>query len=157
MTTATLNQPRTDQIAKDEKSIRALFDRMSKAHHDKNVAALTENYAPGAAIYSLAPPLLHKGLDPAEKQAWFDTWEGPITIEPRDFQITVSGDTAFAHGYMRLAGNKIGVDKPISFWMRETLCLERKDHDTWRIVHEHTSVPFYMDETLRPAIDLQPE
>jgi PhnB protein len=40
--------------------------------------------------------------------------------------------------------------------MRETLVLERRE-DGWKIVHEHTSVPFYMDATLRPAFDLQPE
>jgi ketosteroid isomerase-like protein len=39
--------------------------------------------------------------------------------------------------------------------MRETLCLERQGGG-WRIVHEHTSVPFYMDAALRPAFDLQP-
>lgn len=156
MTTATLDQSHIEQTTRDESAIHSLIARMSKAHHDKSVAAITDIYAPGAAIYSLAPPLIHKGLDPAEKQAWFDTWDGPITIEPRDFHITVSGDTAFAYGYMRLAGNKIGVEKPISFWMRETICLQR-NQVTWRIVHEHTSVPFYMDETLRPAFDLQPE
>ena len=26
----------------------------------------------------------------------------------------------------------------------------------WRIVHEHTWVPLYMDASLRPAFDLQP-
>jgi len=25
------------------------------------------------------------------------------------------------------------------------------------VVHEHTSVPFYMDASLRPAFDLKPE
>lgn len=40
--------------------------------------------------------------------------------------------------------------------MRETLCLERQGSGEWKIVHEHTSVPFYMDATLRPAFDLEP-
>lgn len=155
MTSATLNETSTEQVSKDKTAIHALINRMAKAHHDKSVAALAAAYNSSAIIFNLAPPLMHHGIDPAEKQAWFDTWDGPITIEPRDFHITVSGDTAFAYGYMRLAGNKIGVDKPISFWMRETICLQR-DQDTWRIVHEHGSVPFYMDETLRPAFDLLP-
>jgi ketosteroid isomerase-like protein len=59
-----------------------------------------------------------------EKQAWMDTWDGPIDRESRDFTITVSGDLAVGHGYFRL--------------------------------HEHTSVPFYMDGSLRPAFDLEP-
>ena len=133
----------------------AVIQNLSKANHDKNAAAFAAQFAPGAAIFNLAPPLIHRGVDLQEKEAWFDTWDGPIEIEPRDFNITISGDTAFAYGYLRLAGNKKGVDQPVSFWMRETLCLERKG-DTWRIVHEHTSVPFYMDGSLRPAFDLKP-
>jgi ketosteroid isomerase-like protein len=39
--------------------------------------------------------------------------------------------------------------------MRETVCLHRVD-GAWKIVHQHTSVPFYMDATLRPAFDLKP-
>jgi len=35
------------------------------------------------------------------------------------------------------------------------VCLRREEGD-WRIVHEHTSVPFYMDGSLRPAFDLKP-
>jgi ketosteroid isomerase-like protein len=54
-----------------------------------------------------------------------------------------------------LSGQKKGADHPISFWMRATMCFERIN-GTWRIVHEHTSVPFYMDGSLRPAFDLQP-
>jgi PhnB protein len=40
--------------------------------------------------------------------------------------------------------------------MRETLAFERV-RGSWRIVHEHSSVPFYMDDSLRPAFDLLPQ
>ena len=39
--------------------------------------------------------------------------------------------------------------------MRATVCLHREG-GAWRIVHEHESVPFYMDGSLRPAFDLKP-
>jgi ketosteroid isomerase-like protein len=156
MTPATVNETNTPaQVAKDKSTILAIIDGMSKAQYEKNALAFAASYARDAAIFSLAPPLIHHGVDISEKEAWFQTWDGPITIEPRDFQITVSGDIAFCYGYMRLAGNKKGVDYPISFWMRETLCLQR-DGEGWRLVHEHASVPFYMDGTNRPAFDLQP-
>lgn len=155
MTIAALNETVTDQITRDKSAILALIDRMKKARYDKNPQAVAASYTPDAVIFSLAPPLVHHGIDTAATQAWFDTWDGPVEIEPRDFHITVSGDNAFCHGYMRLAGNKKGADQPVSFWMRETLCLER-DGITWRIVHEHASVPFYMDGNPRPAFDLQP-
>jgi ketosteroid isomerase-like protein len=54
-----------------------------------------------------------------------------------------------------MSGTKKGAEGPVRFWMRETLCLKRAG-ESWRIAHEHTSVPFYMDGTLRPAFDLEP-
>jgi ketosteroid isomerase-like protein len=63
---------------------------------------------------------------------------------------------AFAHGYMRMQGRKKGAEHDANFWMRETLCLAREGNG-WKIVHEHTSVPFYMDGSNRPAFDLEPE
>ena len=124
MSTATL----TNQTTNDTADIRAAIDRMAKARYDKDARAIAAPYASDAAIFSLAPPLVHRGIDVEETQAWLDTWNGPITIEPRNFDITVSGDTAFCHGFMRMAGNKKGVDRPVSFWMRETLCLSRKEN-----------------------------
>ncbi|WP_446719495.1 hypothetical protein [Inquilinus sp. OTU3971] len=32
----------------------------------------------------------------------------------------------------------------------------RRAADGWVIVHEHESVPFYMDGSLRAAVDLKP-
>jgi len=144
-----------DQVTKEKAEILAVIDGMKQARHDKNVHALAAPYTADAAIFSLAPPLVHRGIDVAETQAWLNTWEGPIEITPQDFEVHVSGDIAFCHGYMRMDGIKKGADQPISFWMRETLCLERKG-GAWRVVHEHTSVPFYMDASLRPAFDLKP-
>jgi PhnB protein len=39
--------------------------------------------------------------------------------------------------------------------MRMTMILERVN-GAWKVVHEHSSVPFYMDGSLRPAFDLKP-
>ena len=151
MTTASLKEaPATDKTA-----ILAVIDSMTRARYEKNSEAIAAPYAPDAAIFSLAPPLVHQGIDSAETQDWLDSWNGPIQIEPRDFQLAVAEDIAFCYGYMRMTGNKNGVDQTVSFWMRETLCLERNGN-SWRIVHEHTSVPFYMDGSMRPAYDLEP-
>ncbi len=139
----------------DKADVLELIAGMAKARYDKNAGAIAAPYAHDAAIFNLAPPLVHRGIDLAETQAWLDTWEGPITIEPREFVVTVSGDMAFAQGYMRMQGRKKSADHDVNFWMRETLCLERTS-DGWRIVHEHTSVPFYMDASTRPAFDLVP-
>jgi ketosteroid isomerase-like protein len=151
VSTATL-QP---QITSDKADILAVIEKLHRAHHDKDAAGIAATYAQDAAIFNLAPPLLHKGINVNEKQAWFDSWETPIELEPRDVNLTVSGDFAFYHCFLRMTGTKRGPEGTVSFWMRETLCLQRQASG-WLIVHEHTSVPFYMDGSLRPAFDLQP-
>jgi ketosteroid isomerase-like protein len=144
-----------NQSSKDEIDIRALIESIHKAHHNKDAATIVSPYAQDAVVCDLAPPLSHPGQDRESKQAWLDTWEGSIDRESRDFAITVSGDFAFCHGFYRLSGTPKLAGRHISFWMRATVCLHR-DGGAWRIVHEHTSVPFYMDGSLRPAFDLQP-
>ena len=143
------------QLSKDEAEVRAVIDSTTKAHRDKDVSALGARYAHGIVSYDLAPPLVHRGFNVKEKQAWFDTWEGPIEVETREFEITVAGDYAFGHGYYQLAGTPKSAGRPVSFWMRSTVCL-RKIDGVWKITHEHESVPFYMDGSLRPAFDLNP-
>jgi len=139
----------------DKVDVLELIAGMAKARYEKNAHAIAAPYATDAAIYNLAPPLVHDGIDLNETEAWLNTWATPITIEPRDFEVRIAGDTAFAYGYMRMQGRKKGADHDVNFWMRETLCLER-DGRGWKIVHEHTSVPFYMDASTRPAFDLHP-
>lgn len=157
MTTAMSREMETStQPVRDEQEIRALMESIHRAHHEKNAADITSAYAPDAAFFSLAPPLQHRGRDLRETQQWLDTWATPIEITAQNFSIRVSGDLAFAHGFLRMQGTKIGAEKAVDFWMRETLCFERTV-GAWRIVHEHTSVPFYMDASTRPAFDLKPD
>ena len=151
MSTATLNV----QSTRDEAAILAIGGSLHKANHEHDAALFAAQFAPNAAIFNLAPPLIHHGIDIQEKQAWFDSWATPVEIEARDFKVTISGDFAFCHGFLHMSGTKNGAEGKISFWMRETLCLQR-DGSEWKIVHEHTSVPFYMDGSLQPAFDLNP-
>jgi ketosteroid isomerase-like protein len=144
------------QIARDKADILALIEKLHQAHRNKDAAGIAATYAQDAAIFDLAPPLLHQGINVNEKRDWLNSWETPIKLEARDLRITVSGDFAFCHCFLRMSGTKRGPEGRVSFWMRETLCLERRANG-WLIVHEHPSVPFYMDGSLRPAFfDLQP-
>ena len=145
----------TDATAKNEAAIGLVIEAIIKAHHDKDAAAIAAPYAADAVLYDLAPPLRHLGHDLKDVQAWLDTWEGPIENEARDFSFTIIGDLALGHGYFRMAGLKKGAEGRVSFWMRATMVLRRRENG-WRIVHEHTSVPFYMDGSQRPAFDLEP-
>jgi PhnB protein len=40
-------------------------------------------------------------------------------------------------------------------WIRLTLGF-RKIGGAWKVTHEHTSVPFYMDGSFKAAVDLTP-
>jgi ketosteroid isomerase-like protein len=154
MATAALIEHR-EQTKKDEAEILAVIEHLHQAHHDKDVQAIAASYTQDATIFNLAPPLSHQGIDLKEKQAWLDSWDGPIEITSSDLSITISGDIAFCHSYLRMAGNPKSAPQRVDFWMRGTLCLSR-EAGSWRIAHEHTSVPFYMDGSLRPAFDLKP-
>ncbi|NYF89778.1 nuclear transport factor 2 family protein [Tunturiibacter empetritectus] len=151
MATATMQ---TD-VSKDEAEVLAVIDQLRKMNHEKDAAGFAALFAADVADYNLAPPLSHRGIDLREKQAWFDSWDGPVEVEARDFEVTVSGDVAFCHGFMHMNATSKTAARLVSFWMRSTLQLKR-EAGQWRITHSHTSVPFYMDGSLRPAFDLQP-
>jgi hypothetical protein len=50
----------------------------------------------------------------------------------------------------------------VSSWPRQFVASSanragrRKIDGSWRIVHEHNSTPFYLDGSLRAALDLRP-
>ena len=134
--------------------ILALCRRLGEAHRDKDAAAIIACYAPDAVIYSLAPPLGERGLDRDDLAAWLATWNGPIHVDSQDVDLVVSGDLAYTSALNRMRGTKTdGTD--IDLWFRTTMCF-RNATDGWRIVHDHSSVPFLMDGSERAALDLQP-
>jgi ketosteroid isomerase-like protein len=151
MSTATHPAP----VSTDEAEILALGRALQQAHFNKAPEGIAAPFAPHAVIYDLEPPLMHDGISVERKRKWLETWDTPIELVTQDVKVVISGDHAYSYGYVRLSGSKKGVDRPISFWMRSTMGYERID-GRWRIVHDHHSVPFYMDGSLRPAFDLRP-
>lgn len=139
----------------DEAEILAVIQSLYQAHLDKSAEGIAAPFAPDAAVYDLEPPLMHQGISVERKLNWLAGWDTPIELEPRDLTVKVSGDLAVVHGFVRMSGTKKEAGRHVDFWMRSTLCLEREESG-WRITHEHTSVPFYMDGSLRPAFDLEP-
>jgi ketosteroid isomerase-like protein len=141
----------------DEAAIGALLQALAQAISRKDADAALSHYAPEFVRYDLAPPLATRdaaALDRNELNAWFDTWRDQIRYEFSDLAITVSGDIAFAHGFVRIGGTKI--DGSVGdVWARQTTCLRTRGDD-WKIVHEHTSTPFYMDGSFKAAVDLAP-
>jgi len=136
-------------------AIMRILHARGEALRTKDAEALAADYAAELVSYDLAPPLATRGIDRLALERWLAGWDGPVTGEMRELRIDVGGDVAFSASLNRMhATAKRGKD--MDLWVRTTLGF-RKIEGRWRIVHEHISVPFYMDGTERAAVDLQPE
>lgn len=140
--------------ASAETQIRKLIDDWSSALRAKDADRVVSFQAADFTHFSLTPPLMSKGSDAKALAEWFATWQGPIGQEIRDLTIVAGDDTAFSTSLVRLSGTKNDGEKA-DLWFRGTLCF-RKIAGTWKIAHEHESVPFYMDGSFRAAVDLKP-
>ena len=138
----------------DKAAILALIHAVDRAHYARDADAIVAAYTPEALIFNLAPPM-SRTMQKKEIEAWLDTWEGPVERTAQQIEVIVGGDVAVAHGYYRTSATPRQGEGQAVFWSRATLALRRIDA-AWSIVHEHTSVPFYMDGSFRAAVDLEP-
>ncbi|WP_026869279.1 YybH family protein [Inquilinus limosus] len=137
-----------------EAPIRALIEERAAALRRKDAKGVVACQAADYVLYSLAPPLRTIDSGAEGLEAWFATWQGPIGYEVHNLDITADGGIAFCHGFARMSGTKTD-GEAVDLWFRLTLGL-RRTAEGWTIVHEHESVPFYMDGSLRAAVDLKP-
>ncbi len=144
--------------SQDEVQIRQLIAARETAMRARDAERLLSYYAPEVVSFDLAPPLQHavaEVIDASARRNWFAGFDGPIEFEIRDLAVTAGQDVAFCHSLNRLSTTPHGAPRNFSLWFRATVCL-RKIDGTWKITHEHNSTPFYMDGSLRAALDLQP-
>lgn len=107
--------------------------------------------------FDLAPPLASAGTQALDSDGlvnWYRTWQGPIGYDLSGLSITASRDVAFSYSLNHMTGTRTDGEHT-DLWFRETVCL-RKTSGTWKITHEHNSVPLYMDGTGKAATDLKP-
>ena len=134
----------------DEDHIRAVIADRAAALRQRDAERFVAYYAPQIVKFDLPPPLVYTGLqarDADALRAWFASHPGgPIDYQIRDLSIAASGDVAFCHSLNQLGG---------ALWFRSTIGL-RKIGGQWRITHEHSSTPFYMDGSDKAALNLQP-
>ena len=141
-------------MTEDQTAIRRILDQRARALNAKDAAGLTADYTDDLLTYDLAPPLATRGVDRPALEKWLAGWDGPITGEIRDLIIEVGGGIAYSTSLNRMqAVSRNGT--PMDLWVRTTLGFRRAD-GRWRVVHEHVSVPFYMDGSERAALDLKP-
>ena len=138
----------------DREAILMLCRKLERAHADRDARAIAACYGPGAVIYGLAPPLAEHGLDVRGLQEWLDTWEGAIVLEVHDDHLELCGSLAWRSALTHMCGSK-AEDGAVDLWFRTTTCFAGTVKG-WRIVHEHASVPFYMDGSFLAAVDLTP-
>jgi ketosteroid isomerase-like protein len=135
--------------------IRRQIESWAEALRAKDLPGVMSHYVPDVLSFDLAPPLQHRGDAIGRGLAeWFPTWDGPIGYEIRDLSVTAGDDVAFCHSLNRLTGRRTS-GEATDVWLRSTVCFRRID-GRWKAVHEHASVPFYMDGSYRAAVDLKP-
>lgn len=136
--------------AKDEALIRSTIQDWTRAIGNKDAEAVSHFFTKDVVTFDLAPPLKHTGFDRKMLEQWFKTWNGRIGYEPTDLGITVGGDLAVARSIDHMTGTKTDGEK-VDLWTRSTVCF-RKTGDAWKVMHVHSSVPFYMDGSLKAPL-----
>lgn len=126
-----------------QQEILQIIDQWTDAFTAKDVDGLMRLYVDDARIFDAIPP--HESSTAAEYR---EIWEMCLPYFPDKFDLTVhdrrvdvSGDLAITHCLYRING--LEHDGPSSrTFLRNTTCLRRQADGAWKIVHEHTSVPF---------------
>ena len=141
-------------VAQDESRIRATIQAWTRAMGDKDADAVSRLFTKDVVTFDLAPPLKHTGFDRKALTAWFKTWKGGIGYEVTDLALTISPELAVARSLDHMTGMKTDGEK-VDVWTRSTVCFRKTDGD-WKVMHVHSSVPFYMDGSFKAAVDLKP-
>ena len=141
--------------ASDEAQLRQLIEQWTQALYAKDLNTLMSYYAPDILTFDILPPLQYQGVEAYRKnfEAWFAGVQGPIEYETRDLRIVTSEEVAFCHSLNRVRSTRT-TGETTETWVRVTVGF-RKIGGTWRITHEHVSVPCDM-ETSQALLDLQP-
>jgi len=137
--------------------IRALIEERLSAIRDKDAHGAMRSIAEDVVVFEMVPPLALLPGSANDEQAfaaWLSGFD-KVSVEVRDLVIEADERVAFAHALHHLVGVRVG-GAPLDLWLRSTLCF-RHDGGAWKIVHAHSSVPFYPGPELKAAVDLKPQ
>jgi len=141
--------------AQAETEIRQVVQTLNDAAKRKDLEGVKDCYVKDAIAFDLVPPLVTRGAE-AYANNWlvaYEMFEGPMQIDVRDMVIHASDDVAFLYMLEHFGG--MGKDgKQLGLWIRITSGL-RRINGSWKIVHEHGSVPIDMKSD-RPLLNEQP-
>jgi uncharacterized protein (TIGR02246 family) len=128
------------QAASDEAEVRALIGRWSNAVREQDLAGIRADHDPEILMFDVPPPFVSRGLE-AYMATWdkFFAWQAkPVQFHLHDVEITAGNDVAFATAIGRCCDLSSGVEVQLEF--RLTMGFRKVD-GSWRIVHEHHSLP----------------
>lgn len=142
----------------NQHGIRELYQNLTESLRNKDIASTIENFADQSVMFVLPPPLQLKTGENAPGangiEEWFASFEGKIGLEFVELEVVSDEHVAFLHCLVHLTGKRTDGSNT-DMWYRETLGL-RKIQGTWKISHQHQSVPMYMDGSGKAATDLKP-
>jgi uncharacterized protein (TIGR02246 family) len=141
--------------AQAEAEIRALMAARVAAVRAKDAKAVTAHHAADAIFYDLLEPMQYRGTQAIRSRLgqWFDGYDGPMGYEIADLRVVAAFDVAFCHGMHRVTGT-LKTGGKVDMWWRATQGFQRIDGH-WRLVHEHSSIPFDMTSG-KVSFDLKP-
>jgi uncharacterized protein (TIGR02246 family) len=121
---------------------RAVIEARVAAVAAKDLEVLLACYAEDVTLFDAVGPLHDAGREAerARLREWFGAYRSAIELDIRDLDVVADGDVAFAHYLFHVRGT-MHDGTVVAMWVRSTAGL-RRDAGGWKIVHEHSSVPF---------------
>jgi ketosteroid isomerase-like protein len=130
-----------DGMASTQSAVRALLDSQSDAMRAKDIDRLMSVYSSDIVYFDVVPPLQYVGSAALRGRflRWFDGYQGPISMDIRNLNISASGDIAVAYWFSRATGT-LKNGREVGIWVRVTNSCRRSGPE-WLVTHEHVSVP----------------
>jgi ketosteroid isomerase-like protein len=137
-------------------AIRSEIAARVEAVRTKDVFTLMSHYALEVLTFDVVTPLSNLGAETVRERvvAWFESFEGLIDYELADVKLSVAGDVAFDSHLTHVRGKNRESGQMIDMWFRETIGYRKLD-GAWKVVHQHSSVPFDMTDG-KARLDLTP-
>ncbi|SFW82533.1 YybH family protein [Amycolatopsis australiensis] len=120
----------------------ALVEARTAAVAAKDIETLVAQYAEDVTLFDALDTLRDTGRDAerARLRTWFAAYRSAIDLRIHDLEVVEGGDVAFAH-YLFHVGGTMTDGTEVRMWVRSTVGF-RRGEDGWKVVHEHSSVPF---------------
>src|SRR5262245_38254528 len=142
---------------KEVNQIMELIQSYNKATKALDVNAIMPHYADDIVSFDAIGQLQFKGVD-AYRKHWqmcvdYMPEGSSMLFEINELNVVANSDVAYGH-YLTRCGMKAADGTERATWMRVTFCC-RKLGGSWKIAHEHFSVPFD-PETNKALSELTP-